>query len=236
MLSQTAQRAVDAYGGAKVWLNARTLEVEVSAKGLAFTLKRRPFFQRAVMLMDVDRPFARFTPIGKDPGITGVLDGPDVRLEDKSGNVVQERKNARSFFPFGRRLFFWDDLDMAYFANYASWNYFTLPRLLLNESIQWIEKEPGLLEANFPPSIPSHSPRQTFRFDRTTGLLIQHNYAAEVISKLANAANVVKTHETSPDGLVFPSHRVVTPQSFSGAPLKGPVLIDLEIHSYRIKN
>jgi hypothetical protein len=35
------------------------------------------------------------TPIGRNPAITGVLDGPDVRLENSGGKIVAERKQAR---------------------------------------------------------------------------------------------------------------------------------------------
>ncbi len=42
MLSLTAQKAIEAYGGAMLWQNSKYLEAIVSVKGLAFTLKRRP--------------------------------------------------------------------------------------------------------------------------------------------------------------------------------------------------
>ena len=148
--TETAEKAIAAYGGRALWQNAKTLEVEISASGLAFTLKRRPFFRHARMVMDVHRPFSSLTPIGLDPVITGVLDGHDVRLENKQGQLITERRNARDYFTIDRRLFYWDDLDMSYFANYASWNYFTLPALLMREDIDWRELEPGLLEARFP--------------------------------------------------------------------------------------
>ena len=233
-LSETAAKAIAAYGGVELWRNAVSVETSVSASGLAFILKRRPFFSHSKMTMDAHRPFCRFTPIGRDPAITGVLDGGDVRLEDAQGQVIEERRNARSYFKAGRRLFYWDDLDMSYFANYASWNYFTLPALLLREDIDWSEPEPGRLRAVFPDHIPTHSRVQQFRFNRKTGLLIQHDYTADIISPLAAAANVVHCHSENADGLTYPSERVVTPKSFKGNPLRKPVLIHLYLHDYRV--
>jgi hypothetical protein len=233
-LSETAAKAIAAYGGVELWRSAVLVKTVVSAVGLAFTLKRRPVFDHAVMTMDAHRPNCRFTPIGRDPVITGVLDGGDVRLEDAQGQVIEERRNARSYFKAGRRLFYWDDLDMSYFANYASWNYFTLPALLLREDIDWSEPVPGRLSAVFPDHIPTHSRVQQFRFDRNTGLLIQHDYTADIISPLATAANVVREHSENADGLVYPSERVVTPRSFKGNPLRKPVLIHLQIHDYQV--
>ncbi|MEI7707361.1 MAG: hypothetical protein WCI90_03755 [Chlorobium sp.] len=233
-LTETAEKAIAAYGGRTLWESAKTLETEISASGLAFTLKRRPFFHHARMVLDVHRPFSTLSPIGRNPAITGVLDGLDVRLESDDGKVIAERRNARDYFIIGRRLFFWDDLDMSYFANYASWNYFTLPALLMREDIGWKELEPGLLEARFPDTIPTHSRVQRFRFDRQTGLLIQHDYTADIISPLAAASNVVLQHAQNSTGLVYPSIRRVTPKGPKGKPLGGPVLIHLDIHDFRL--
>lgn len=233
-LSETAEKAIAAYGGMELWRSALSVETVVSAAGLAFTLKRRAAFDHAVMTMDAHRPFCRFTPIGRDPAITGVLDGGDVRLENAQEQLISERTNARDYFKIGRRLIWWDDLDMSYFANYASWNYFTLPALLMREEIEWNEPEPGRLRAVFPAHIPTHSRIQQFRFDRNTGLLIQNDYTADIISPLATAANVVRNHSENADGVVYPSERVVTPRSFRGNPLRSPVLIHLQIHDYRV--
>ena len=232
-LSETAAKAVAAYGGRDLWQNARRIEAEVTASGLAFVLKWRPFFRRVRFVEEVHRPFSQLTPIGRRPGVAGVLDGGDVRLEEGE-NILEERRNARGYFTPGRRLFWWDDLDMAYFANYATWNYFTLPALLMNEEITWKELRPGVLEATFPDRIPTHSRVQQFRFDTDSGRLIQHDYTADIISPLAKAANVVIGHSTNADGLVYPSERRVTPRSPKGEPLPYPVLIHIQVHDYRL--
>ena len=233
-MNQTLEKAIAAYGGREFWKNIKTLEAEVSVHGWAFTLKRRPFFKHAQIQMEVTRPISRLTPIGRNPQITGVLDGYDVRLEDANGRVIEERKNARGYFPGGRRLFYWDDLDMSYFANYAFWNYFTLPTLLMREDIDWKEIETGWLEATFPESIPTHNKIQRFRFDLKTGLLIQHDYTVNIISKLATAANVVLEHKQG-SGFTYPSRKLVTPRSPTGKPLPAPILIDITIHDFQIK-
>jgi hypothetical protein len=234
-LSQTAINAIEAYGGFELWQNAKTIEAEVSVKGLAFTLKRRPFFKHANIKMEIGQAFSKLTPIGKNNSVTGILDGHDVRLENEHGEIMAERKSARKYFPNGRRFFYWDDLDMSYFANYAFWNYFTLPRLLMNSDIEWTEKSKGFLEAKFPESIPTHSEIQEFHFDLNSGLLIQHNYTAEIISKLATAANVMMEHSEQ-NKLIFPSLRRVTPKTKKGKPLRKPVLIEIKVHKYKLTN
>jgi hypothetical protein len=232
-MNQTLKKTIDAYGGKETWTKAKSLKAEFSARGLAFILKQRPQFRRARVTMDIARPFSRITPIGKNWDISGVLDGQDVHLESANGEVIRERKNARQYFPGGRRFLYWDDLDMAYFANYAMWNYLALPALLMREDITWNEIQVGLLEAIFPKGIPTHNQKQRFRFDQETGLLLQHDYTARVISRLAKAAHVVLDHSESL-GLRFASHRRVTPRSAKGKPLRGPTLIEITIHDYHL--
>jgi hypothetical protein len=235
MLSVTAQNAIAAYGGIELWEKYKYIEAEVSVKGLAFTLKRRPFFEHAKIKMETGRPFSKITPIGKDKTISGILKGNDVRLENSYGIIIAERKNARDFFPHGRRFFYWDDLDMAYFANYAFWNYFTLPNLLMNDNIDWLEKTNGVLQASFPDNFPTHSKIQEFQFDQITGLLIQHNYTADIISKYAKAANVIREH-TNMGRFVYASSRLVTPRNSNGKAIKMPVLIDIVVHNFKLTN
>jgi hypothetical protein len=228
MLSQTAHRAIKAYGGAEIWQRARRIKAVVNTSGLAFTLKRRPFFHNAYLELEIAHPFARLTPIGRDDGITGVLDGSDVWLQNTRGDIVADRKNARQHFRGGRKLLQWDDLDMAYFANYAFWNYFTLPRLLLNDSIHWTEEKEGVLHAIFPPDIPTHCQRQQFHFDTETGQLKRHYYTADIISRFARAVNRVTEHRVA-KGYSYPSKRVVKPRGFGKSALPRPTLIDIEV-------
>lgn len=235
MKSNIAQKALDLYGGEKLWSKARFIEAEVSAKGWAFVLKGRPYFNHAKLFMEIRKPFCKITPIGKNQGLCGVLDEENVRLENSQGQVLAQRKNARDYFTFGRRLFYWDDMDMTYFANYAFWNYFTFPALLMNEEIVWEEKSPEIIQGTFPDTIPTHSKVQSFHFDAVSGLLSQHDYTADIISKYAKAANVILKHNKK-NGLLFPSHRRVTPRTLKGLPSTRPVLIEIEVHDFKLIN
>ena len=234
-MNETAQKALEAYGGKTLWSSAKHIEAEVSVDGWAFTLKRRPFFRHAHISMQVASPFARLTPIGKNAQVSGVLEQADVYLEDQEGRILDARQDARDYFPGGRRLFVWDDLDMAYFANYAFWNYFTFPMLLLNADIIWQETGENCLQATFPDAIPTHSRVQSFYFDLDNGRLLQHNYTTEVIGGFAKAAHVIAAHHEN-GGVSFPSRRIVTPRGIGGKPLKWPVLIEIDVHHFEVKS
>jgi len=233
MISETAEKALEAYGGKNLWTSAKKIEAEVSTTGLLFAMKMRPVFHRVKIELIVPEPVCKISQIGKDKNVCGILHQHDVQLEDVNGNILEERKNARTFFPYGRRLFRWDDLDMSYFANYAFWNYFTFPRLLLRSDIHWTETQPGILDATFPDKLPTHSKKQRFVFDLKTGLLTQHNYTADVVSSLATAANVVKEHKDF-YGIKLPSHRVVTPRKKNGEARSNPTLVEIFVHDLKI--
>jgi hypothetical protein len=231
-LPDTLLRAVDAYGGEAFWRAARAIRATVSASGLAFVLKGRRPFHRIAVECDVREPLARLSPVDA-AGSIGVLRGGDALLEDPRGREIARRQDARSFFPYGRRLLWWDSLDHTYFAGYALWNYLVFPALMLREDIRWQQTGLNRLQAAFPGNIPTHSPLQEFLFDPASGLLRQHNYTAEVMGGWAKAANVIVEHGIR-NGVPYPSHRRVTPRKKDGSPAGGPVLIDLIIHDWNV--
>ena len=230
----TLQRALDVYGGEAFWRQARTIRATVSTTGLAFVLKRQKPFRRVAVECDVRRPMTRIAPVNPD-GTVGILRGGDTFLEKPPGREIGRRENARAFFPYGRRLFWWDSLDQSYFAGYALWNYLAFPSLLLRQDIRWRQAGPNRLMAVFPAHIPTHCPMQEFLFDPASGLLLQHNYTAEIIGGWAKAANAVVEHGVW-NGIPFPSRRIVTPRKKDGSPSAGPVLIDLAVHEWSVSS
>jgi len=209
------------------------VELVLSARGLAFRLKWQPPLVRARQVLAVHEPRARCAGIDR-AGDAGILEGQDVRLEAPDGRTLAARRDARSFFGPGRRWLYWDRLDQSYFACYAAWNYFTLPALLMREDVRWTELGPGLLEARFPPHLPTHSPVQRFRFGVDTGLLVQHDYTAEIIGGWAHAARTVLEHG-SQGGLAYPRRMRMTPRARDGSPRPFPVLVAVEAHQFELR-
>jgi hypothetical protein len=232
MAGSLSKLVLEAYGGEARWRAAGSVDAVVSAAGWAFRLKFQPPDDHIQVRLATGKPLARYTPA--DRGLTAVLEGQSVRLEDGSGNVVERRADPKRYFPYGRRALWWDALDRAYFSAYALWNYLTFPALLLRTDIEWTELPGSRLEARFPESLPTHSERQTFFIDPASGRLLRHDYTAEVFGKWARAANVVLEHGTTEDGIAYPSHRRVTPIGPGGKPLPGPVLVDIHVHSWRL--
>lgn len=226
-----ANKVLNAYGGESRWRTARRLDARVSATGWAFRLKFQLPDNNILVQATIGEPRLSYTPVNRQ-GHTALLESQSIRLEDTTGKTVASRENPRQFFPYGRRAFWWDDLDRAYFSSYALWNYLTFPSLLLREDIGWSELPGNRLEAIFPKSLPTHCERQVFYF-RDNGMLQRLDYTADVFGGWARAANLVLAHATS-ENIPYPAHRRVTPIGFGGKPLAHPILVDIHVHDWRL--
>ena len=234
-LSRTAERALAAYGGADRWRKARAAEATVTVGGLLFRLKRRMPAPRARVRTEIWRPYTRIDPIGSS-GAIGVLEDPDVRLEAPGGEAVAHRRGARDYFPYGRRWFSWDELDLAYFMGYALWNYFALPALLLRDDVTWTEVSEGVLKPRFPAHLPTHGRDQRLLFDRETGLLRRYDYRPEVVVGMIplTVGNLVLEHAVW-EGIPYPSKRRVTQIRHGDGRLLGrPVMVTIEVEGWRL--
>jgi hypothetical protein len=231
MASALMDLTLRAYGGAAAWQAGRTLDARVSASGWAFRLKFQPPDRNIRVRATIGEPRVRYAPANR-LGHTAVLEGQSIHLEDASGRTTASRENPRSYFPYGRRAFWWDDLDRSYFSAYALWNYLTFPSLLLRGDIAWSELGGNRLQAIFPASLPTHCARQVF-YVAENGLLLRHDYTAEVFGGWARAANQVLAH-SSWQGIPYPSHRRVTPVTPGDRPLAHPVLVDITVHEWQL--
>lgn len=220
----TLARALEAYGGAERWAAASQVTATLSTGGFLFFTSRQPGLDRAQVVIDVHRPHADIQPMGRSQRRV-VLDGMNAWVED--GGAVVERYVPRRPTPFN-----WSEGYMAYFAGYALWNYLAFPALLLRSDIGWRELRPGLVEASFPDSLPTHSPVQRFHFDPKTALLRRHDYTARPIGGWARAAHLILEHGRA-DGLAFASRRRAVPAAL-GRPLPFPTLVRIDVHEWAV--
>ena len=231
--SALAKRVVAAYGGEERWRAATAIETRLDTGGLLFRWKRGRGFRDLHMRADVWEPRITMQPF-YEPGHVGVLDGHDVRIETTDGRVIESRKDVRHLFPYGRRLFHWDKLDMAYFFGYALWNYLTLPALLLRDDIEWAQLSDTLLEGTFPSYIPTHTSVQQYHFDPETALLERYDYTAEVFGNWAKANHLTPEHRTNEQGIAYASKRRVMPQMIGGDKPMPPTLIWANLHEFKL--
>ncbi len=236
--------ALEAHGGAAAWKAAR--RVRARARSGGFLLRTRvPGSRFADYRLTVD-PGDERTVIDPfpQPGIRGVFERGQVRMEREGGDVVASRRDPRPAF-FGRsglrRNFRWDPLDATYFAGYAMWNYLSFPLLLTRPGVVVRELGPWRsggeelrrLEVDFPEGIDTHSRRQTFHLG-ADGLLRRHDYVADVVGGWAKAAHRCADHVEA-GGLTFPTRRWVRPIGPGNRPLPFPTMVWIQLTDLQVE-
>jgi hypothetical protein len=212
--------------------------VRISSGGLAFASKLQGHAVRDVQARISTRgQHVVFEPYPA-PGQRGVLEADGtVRIERDSGELVEDRKNARSAFGDLRHKLWWDRLDILYFATYAMWTYVSTPFVLAREDYGVTELDPWTedgehwrrLAVTFPEHVHTHSREQVFYID-ANGLIRRHDYTAEPIGGWAKAAHYCHDHQTF-DGLVVPTRRLVYPRRGDNRRRSRPRLVWIEVPS-----
>jgi hypothetical protein len=226
---------IAAHGGRERWAQVDEVVIHARAGGAAPTLKfKRGAVARQEVRVSTREPRTVVSSLSA-PERRGVFTTDSVRIETHAGEVVAERRDARSRFPGGRRALWWDDLDLIYFAGYAWWGYACGPFAFLRDGFETREVEPWeergetwrRLAVTFPPDVPAHSREQMFYFDER-GLLRRNDYTAEIFGNWARGVHYAYDHREF-DGIVFPTRRRVYPRTRSGRPLPWPVIVRLDL-------
>ena len=236
------EKVITAHGGRERWRTINSIEATFSSGGLAFSLHMQPLALRGLQI--TLQPHARRVTLLNfcHPGWRGVWTPTAVQILDENDRVVSARDNPRAGFSRLDKLVRWDKLDILYFAGYALWNYLSFPFILelpgvtLAESRAVPDKSSGAqfdrLTACFDDEIPTHSRDQAFLVD-DTGLLLRHDYTADVIGGWAKAANFCQASEVV-DGVRFYTRRRVYPRIGAESVLPFPTLVWIELGAIRL--
>jgi hypothetical protein len=231
-------RLIAVHGGREAWSDVTAISACLSSGGLAYasrsqsgTLHRKEVLvrleERRVSILDYPRP-----------GWRGEWHDDQVWIGPDGGPAEQTRANARQRFKGWMAQPRWDDLDLLYFVGYALWNYVSFPRLLELPGVEVRPirggrmGQPTLLAARFPDDIPTHSAEQYFHLD-ADGLLLRHDYVAEVFGSWAAGANHCVRSETV-EGLRFYTRRRVTPSLGRWASLPFPTLVWIDLNEIMV--
>lgn len=216
-----------AHGGLPAFRAVERLDLRLSTGGLAFSMRKvaHPVAGTQVTVF----PARRKTVLHDWPaeGTTATWKGDVVTLQPRSG-PLERRAAARAHAAAASR---WDDLDLLYFVGYAIWNYLSFPFLLRDASVE-VRSGGRLLAVRFPEGYPTHSSQQYFRLSEA-GLLLRHDYVAEVFGGWASAANHCEASEEV-QGLRFYTRRRVTPALGRSASLPFPLLVSIHVDDLRV--
>ena len=119
--------AIEGHGGLRRWEQVERSRVTASITGAIWALKGQPGLLDGVVLAGESRdqrltisPFPR-------PGQYATWEPHRQTIETTDGVLVAERRDPAAAFAGTTRTAPWDELQAAYFASEANWNYAVAP-------------------------------------------------------------------------------------------------------------
>jgi len=233
-MSDLAKFAIDAHGGLDRWRQLSTLSAHLLQGGALWKLKGQENTLKDVnVTVHLRNEWTEHSPFRRADQHTSFQ--PDrIAIESSDGEVLHERVNPRESFKGHTLETPWDDLQLAYFAGYAIWNYLNAPFLFALPGVQTQEIEPWVengeawrrLKVEFPPSIATHSAEQSFYFDQK-GLLKRHDYNVD-ISGGTPAAHYVSEHREF-SGIIMPTKHMVYGRQPDGRSVPEPLVVSIDV-------
>jgi hypothetical protein len=152
--------------------------------------------------------------------------------------VISERRNPRQSFQGHDFATPWDPLQRAYFNGYALWTYLTTPFLLAMDEVAVREIAPvddhgetwNGLQAEFPPSIASHSTLQEFYFGDDY-LLRRHDYRVDVAGAFPAVQYMHGVVEA--DGVKMPAKRRAYRADAAGKAINDQLMVAIDFSDVR---
>jgi hypothetical protein len=216
-------RACERHGGWACWRSLERVRLGITVlrggipwmKGVGRTFP-------APHVVDVS-PHARRTVFARYPDAAhdGVFEDGAVAIRARADAALA----ATSTTPRAdaSRHWRWTPLDALYFFGYALWHYHTLPFSLADARLLDARRvgHHDALRVELPDDVPTHCRRQTFWF-APDGLLVRHDYHAEVVGVWATGAHLWRRHRDV-DGIPIAMERHVVPL-LAGRTLPVPAL------------
>jgi hypothetical protein len=226
--------ALEGHGGLRRWEQLSRFRAAASITGAIWALKGQPGLLDGVVLEGETRDQRlKITPFPR-PGQYTTWEPYRQTIEMTDGVLVAERRDPAASFAGLTRSSPWDDLQVAYFAGEANWNYFAAPFLLARPDFVTEETGPWRedgqvwhgLRVTYPDSIVANTRQQTYYFD-DDGLLRRLDYAVDILG--GGPAVQYPSEYREFDGIMVPTRRRVYVRRPDGSPVHDPVSVAIDI-------
>jgi hypothetical protein len=199
--SALVERSIERYGGRARWERIRRITLaSQTLSGFLLWLKGLGKTFPMQTRMDVEPRRQRLEMIDfPAPGHRGVYEAGRVALDDAP------LAEHRAQMPRGR----WQPIDSLYFFGYAVTHYHSMPFTLPEATLRRFDARRRTITVEFPAQLHTHCPVQTIHFDES-GLIVRHDYVAEVIGRWARGAHHWNDYVTV-EGFPIATHRHVVP-------------------------
>jgi hypothetical protein len=226
--------AIEAHGGMRRWERIERFRATASITGALWALKGRPGLLDDVTLAgETLEQRLTITPFPR-PGRYTTWEPCRQTIETTGGGLVAERRDPAAAFAGTTRSAPWDELQAAYFAAEANWNYFVAPFIFARADFTAEEIAPRqedgqvwrALLVTYPPDIVAHHRRQTHYFD-DRGLLRRLDYRVDILGG-GPAVHYPSAYREF-DGIMVPTRRRVYVRNADGSPVRDVVSIAIDV-------
>lgn len=230
--------AINAHGGLDRWRTFYTCSAHLIVGGILWQIKGH-----AGVIEEVDVKVNLLEQkVSHIPGPTWrTAYSPDrVAIETVNGDIIEELYNPRASFAGHTLESKWSNLQLAYFAGYAMWNYintpfqFTRPGFELHEIEPWKENNQiwRRLLVKWPKHIHTHSKEQIFYID-PEGHIRRLDYSVEVSGNSPAAHYLYDYKDIS--GIKMATKRIVYLLGENNQPrLDAPVVVSIELKDIQL--
>lgn len=226
--------AIEAHGGMRRWEQLSRFRVAASVTGAIWALKGQPGLLDGVVLAGETRDQRlTITPFPR-PGHYATWEPHRQTIATADGVLVAERRDPAAAFAGTTRAAPWDELQAAYFAGEANWNYvvapflFARPDFVTEELAPWHEDGQTWrpLLVTYPDAIVAHHRQQTYYFD-DDGLLRRLDYSVDILG--GGPAVHYPSRYREFDGIMVPTRRRVYVRRPDGSPVRDPVSVAVDV-------
>jgi hypothetical protein len=226
--------AVEGHGGAQRWEQITLFRAAVSITGAIWALKGKPGLPGDVLLEGETRDQRLTIAPFPQPGRYTTWEPWRQTIETSDGVPVAERRDPAASFAGLTRQSPWDDLQVAYLAGEANWNYLTAPFLFTRPDFATEETGPWQedgqtwhrLLVTYPDAIVAHCKQQTYYFD-DAGLLRRLDYSVDILG--GGPAVHYPSEYREFDGIMVPTRRRVYVRNADGSPARDSVSVAIDV-------
>ena len=225
--------AIGAHGGMGRWQELSRFRAVASITGAIWALKGKPGLLHDVVLEGETRDQRlKITPVPW-PGRYATWEPYRQTIETDDGMLVADRRDIAASFD-GLTQSPWNDLQVAYFAGEAGWNYLVSPFLFARPDFAVEEIEPWhedgqtwrRLLVTYPDTVVAHCRQQTYSFD-DAGLLRRLDYTVDILG--GGPAVDYPSGYRQFDGIMVPTRRRVYVRNPDGSPQRDSVSVAIDV-------
>jgi hypothetical protein len=215
--------AVGSHGGAERWARYSRFKATASITGAIWAMKGKAgMLDNVVLEGEIRDQRLSIAPYPKLGEYT-TWEPSRQTIETSDGIVLDERLDPAASFVGQTRQTLWDDLNAAYFAGEANWNYFVAPFIFARSDFHTEEIEPWRedgqewrrLRVTYPDAIVAHCRQQTYYFDEV-GLLRRLDYSVDILG--GGPAVHYPSEYREFGGIMVPTQRRVYVRNPDGSP------------------